>query len=84
MPPHLLTGLFYVVQFDADPHLAIDRIVTMLIPRGMMGETADELAADIDVALANTAEPLAHLNMSRHPLSEEQVRSFLAALRVRL
>ena len=81
--PHPLVALFYVVQFQLDPHLAIDGIVTTLIPRGMIGETVESLAAKIDAALANT-EPLTHLNMSDRPLSDEQVRTFLAALRARL
>jgi hypothetical protein len=84
MMGHPLTGLFYSVQFERDPHEAIDWIVDDLVPGGRLGDTAEELAAAIDATLASGVS-LTELDMSRaRRLDEETLRSFLLALRSRL
>lgn len=82
--PHPLTGVFYCIQFDRDPLRSVDRIVDVLIPNGMLGRrTAPEFLRAIDDTLAS-GESLTRLDMSEFGLSEEHLRRFLVALRLRL
>ena len=76
-----IRGLIYPVQFDADPHSGIDRVIEQVILRGALSSSPDEFIAAIDEALRSDTV-LADLIPQTH--AESTIRSYLLALRERL
>ena len=77
----LLRAVIYVVQFEADPTQAIDRVLTQVIEPGALGASRqtyrDALARALvsDVALAT---------LIPQPHSEATIRHYIALLSQRL
>jgi hypothetical protein len=78
-----LAGVFYCIQFERDPMLAVDRLVRMAEPDKGLGMTARELIDLIDIAL-KSSEPVSRFDMSERNIPEQVLRDFLAELRLRL
>jgi hypothetical protein len=77
----LLRAVIYVVQFDADPTLAIDRVLAQVIEPGLLSSTRQAYRVALAQALASD-EALAALIPQPH--SEATIRNYLALLAQRL
>ena len=77
----LLRAVIYVVQFDADPTQAIDRVIAQVIEAGALGATREEYRDALALALASD-EALATLIPQPH--SEAIIRKYAALLSGRL
>ena len=77
----LLRAVIYVVQFDADPTQAIDRVLTQVIEPKGLGATREAYRAALVQAMASD-ETLAALVPQPH--SETIIRQYLALLYQRL
>jgi hypothetical protein len=77
----LLRAVIYVVQFEADPTQAIDRVVTQVIDQGALGASRQAYRAALAQALISD-DALAALIPQPH--SETTIRQYLALLHERL
>ena len=77
----LLRAILYVVQFEADPTRAVDRVLTQVIEPGALGATRQAYRAALAQALASD-EALATLIPQPH--SETTIRQYVALLYQRL
>jgi hypothetical protein len=77
----LLRAVMYVVQFEADPLRAIDRVLAEVINQGALGATPQAYRTALAQALASD-EVLATLIPQPHP--ETTVRQYVALLYQRL
>lgn len=77
----ILRMLIYPIQFDADPLNGIDRVVKQVVFAEHLKLSLPEVIAAIDAGLASHAH-LSELIPQPHP--EPVIRSFIAAMRVRL
>ncbi len=77
----LLRAVIYVVQFEADPSQAVDRVLTQVIDQGALGATRQAYRVALAQALASD-EALATLIPQPHP--ETTIRAYIALLYQRL
>jgi hypothetical protein len=77
----LLRALIYVVQFEADPTQAVDRVLTQVIEAGVLGATRQAYRVALAQALASDVA-LATLIPQPHP--ETTIRQYIALLSQRL
>ena len=77
----LLRAVIYVVQFEADPTRAVDRVLTQVIEQGALGATRQAYRAALAQALASDYA-LATLIPQPHP--ETTIREYITLLYQRL
>jgi hypothetical protein len=77
----LLRAIIYVVQFDADPTRAVDRVLSQIIDKGVLGASRQAYRDALAQALASD-DTLATLIPQPHP--ETTIRQYLALLYQRL
>jgi hypothetical protein len=73
----LLRAVIYVVQFEADPTQAVDRVIAQVIEAGALGASRQAYRDALAQALASD-EPLATLIPQPH--SEATIRQYVALL----
>ena len=77
----ILRGLIYPIQFDPEPIQGIECVLEMVVFAEHLKLHVSDVIAAIDAGLTSEST-LSELIPQRH--SEEVIRGFLAALRVRL
>jgi hypothetical protein len=77
----LLRALIYVVQFEADPRQAVDRVLTQVIEAGVLDASRQAYRVALAQALASD-DALATLIPQPHP--QTTIRQYIALLSQRL
>jgi hypothetical protein len=78
-----LTPVFYAIQFERDPRVAVERIVESVALQRGLSYGVRELMDLIDAELAS-GQPLKRLDISPFDVSEDKLFEFLNMLRARL